>query len=211
MSLQVGFERVFLACAQWCCRWRARRYSVPRRPPPATATSTACGLWAVGNRPTRSTSPQLPRQRCVAWPKPANACGPGPPRTLLPPAAGGSAPPCRCWYRAPPQSGCHSILRRLPRRRPSTGCVPWSAAGQSVCRHVSALRAAPAHHRSASPHISSRQLVSRSRCISAIAEPSIRKSTGESMTGGTSFAPMAATSLHQLASQNRQRQPRSHV
>ncbi len=70
----------FLAYAQWCCRWRARRYSVPRQPPPATATSTACGLWAVGNRPTRSTSPRLPRQRCVAWPRPANACGPARPR-----------------------------------------------------------------------------------------------------------------------------------
>ena len=49
----------------------------------------ACGLWAVGNRPTRSTSPRLPRQRCVAWPRPANACGSGRPPALLPPVADG--------------------------------------------------------------------------------------------------------------------------
>ncbi len=45
------------------------------------------------------------------------------------------------------QSGCHSILRLLPRRQPSTGCVLWSAAGQDVCPYVSARRAAAAPHR----------------------------------------------------------------
>ena len=75
---------------------RARRYSAPRQPPPAAATSTACDLWAVRNRPRRSASPPRPRQRYMVWPRPANACGPGRPQTLLPPVADESVRLCPC-------------------------------------------------------------------------------------------------------------------
>ena len=178
--------RPYRESARSYCRWRARRCSVPRRPPPATATSTACDPWAVENRPGRSISLPRPRQRCAVWPRLANACEPGRPRSLLPPVAGGSGQPYRYWYRGPRQSGCHSTLRRLPRHRPSTGCVLWSAAGQDVCPCVSAHRAAHAPHRSAALRTSSRHFVSRSRCISVVAEPSIRRFTARSRTGRTS-------------------------
>jgi hypothetical protein len=147
-----GALRVFfLVCAQWCYRWRARRYSAPRQPPPAAATSTACDLWAVRNRPRRSTSPPRPRQRCAVWPRLANAWGSGRPQTLLPPVADDSVPPCPCWYRGPLQSGCHSILHRPLTRQPSTGCVPWSAAGRvfaHMYQHVKPfpLLSAEPHH-----------------------------------------------------------------
>ena len=74
----------------------------------------ACDPWAVENRPGRSVSLPRPRQRCAVWPRPANACGPGRPRSLLPPAAGGSGNTYRSLVSRASQCGCHSTLR-LPR------------------------------------------------------------------------------------------------
>ena len=123
----------FIAYAQWCCRWRARRYSVPRQPPPAAQRPplAAGGQEQANAINFASAAPSKMRGLAEAGEALAE---PARPRALLPPVADGSR--ChrgRCWYPEPPQSGCLSILRRLPRRQPSTGCVPSSAAGQSIC------------------------------------------------------------------------------
>ena len=92
-----GLRVFFSASARSCCRWRVRRSSVRRPPLPAVAMSNVPCRSAVWNRPTQSTWPRPPHQRCAASPNSANACESGPPPTLLRPAAGASWQPWRHW------------------------------------------------------------------------------------------------------------------
>jgi hypothetical protein len=115
LLLEVRPENVFLASARSCCRWHGQQCSAPRPPIPAASMSTARGPWVDRNKPVRSAWPRLLRRRCAVWPRLANACGSGPPRTPLPPVAGGSLRSWRRWFPGPRRSGCHSILRQPPK------------------------------------------------------------------------------------------------
>src|SRR5208282_5667024 len=140
--LRCGLRRFFLASARSCCHWPWRQCSAQRPCLPAGSTSIARGLLAAPNKPGRSI--WLPRRhrRCAFWPRPASACGLAPPRARPPQAAGGFALLSRGWCSRPRRSGCRSRRRRLPRRRPSTGCGPSSTFGQGVCRYGSGYPAA---------------------------------------------------------------------
>ena len=113
-----GLRRFFSASARSCYRWPGRRCSVPQPGLPAGATSIARAPWVVLSRPGRSVWPLWRRRKYGVWPTTASVCASGRHRTLLQPVAAGFWRPSPGWCPGPMRSGCHSMLRPPPRRRP---------------------------------------------------------------------------------------------